>query len=113
MLTSSDFAQALRPAFIVYALAMASTGAALRFAPAEARQAGRAPAGLQWVERWSSVRAHSAHPVAQAAAPSTGLSGQAADCAGATASSPPPAVRRTLAADTLAGLRWPIRVERR
>lgn len=50
MLTSSDLLQALRPAFIVYALAMASTGAALRLAPDDARQAAaRAPAGLRWV----------------------------------------------------------------
>lgn len=51
MLTSSDFIQALRPAFIVYALVMASTGAALRFAPDDARQArARTPAALHLVE---------------------------------------------------------------
>lgn len=51
MLTPSDFIQALRPAFIVYALAMASTGAALRFAPDDARQArARTPAALRLVE---------------------------------------------------------------
>ncbi|QQQ02123.1 hypothetical protein [Lysobacter enzymogenes] len=51
MLTPSDFIQALRPAFIVYALAMASTGAALRFAPDDARQSrARTPAALHLVE---------------------------------------------------------------
>lgn len=34
MLTPNDLTQALRPAFVVYALAMVSVGAAHRFAPA-------------------------------------------------------------------------------
>ncbi|QWP78322.1 hypothetical protein J5226_08000 [Lysobacter sp. K5869] len=88
MLTSSDLIQALRPAFIVYALAMASTGAALRFAPDDARQAAaRTPAALRWVQRAERAFGEAAverpvASVARAAAPlQAGLRAHADTCA--------------------------------
>ncbi len=101
MLTSSDFLQAVRPAFIVYALAMASTGAALRFAPDDARHAAaRTPAALQWVQRSQRSLAHpqAAPSVALAARPlragfgtgyRAGLGAQAGRCAATAAQALP------------------------
>jgi hypothetical protein len=101
MLTSSDFLQAVRPAFIVYALAMASTGAALGFAPDDARHAAaRTPAALQWVQRTQRSLAHpSAAPsVALAARPlradfrtgvRTGFGAHAGRCAATAAQALP------------------------
>ncbi|MFK3647367.1 hypothetical protein ACI2IY_02885 [Lysobacter enzymogenes] len=114
MLTSSDFIQAVRPAFIVYALAMASTGAALRFAPDDARQAqARTPAALQLVERaqrsWTGVRVE--HPVALAARHAAPLregfrvyTGQCAQGAADTLPASAAAVHGAFVAGALAGL---------
>lgn len=91
MLTSTDLIQALRPAFVVYALAMASTGAALEFASDGARQAARTPVALRWLEDASSD-AHARRPVA-AVAQGAGVLGaelreRAASCAGGAAEAP-------------------------
>jgi len=114
MLTSSDLLQALRPAFIVYALAMASTGAALRFAPDDARQAAaRTPAAAHWLERAPRIFADASASrqvaaVARAATPLRGgLRTQADTCAQAAAEALPAqtlATRGEWVASALAGL---------
>lgn len=94
MLKPSDFAQALGPAFVAYALVLASTGTAPRFAPAEARQAQeRAPAALRRLrESLSLARTEAARPSElprRSLAPlRIGLRVDAADCAGADAPAP-------------------------
>jgi hypothetical protein len=92
MLTSTDLIQALRPAFVVYALAMASTGAALEFASDGARQAARTPVALRWLEDGASADARARRPVASVARGARVLGAElrehAVICAGVAAEAP-------------------------